>query len=85
MALYRGSAELGPIWPYHGIRILPGPSSFWCDADGQRLPAPAMPGFDTLGTLKILRERGSDYSWFILTKAIIKKEFALSALSRTRI
>jgi predicted oxidoreductase len=67
-----------PIWPNHGIRILPGPSSFWCDADGNRLPAPAMPGFDTLGTLKILRERGSDYSWFILTKAIVKKEFALS-------
>ena len=67
-----------PIWPNHGIRILPGPSSFWCDARGDRLPAPAMPGFDTLGTLKILRDRNSDYSWFILTKAIIKKEFALS-------
>ena len=67
-----------PIWHNHGIRILPGPSSFWCDADGNRLAAPAMPGFDTLGTLKMLRERGSDYSWFILTKAIIKKEFALS-------
>lgn len=67
-----------PIWPNHGIRILPGPSSFWCDAYGNRLAAPAMPGFDTLGTLKMLRERKSDYSWFILTKAIIKKEFALS-------
>lgn len=67
-----------PIWPNHGIRILPGPSSFWCDAEGNRLAAPAMPGFDTLGTLKMLRERKSDYSWFILTKAIIKKEFALS-------
>lgn len=67
-----------PIWPGHGIRILPGPSSFWCDANGDRLHAPAMPGFDTLGTLKMLGERGSGYSWFILTKAIIKKEFALS-------
>ncbi|MGG2475591.1 FAD-binding protein, partial [Rhizobium sp. BR5] len=67
-----------PIWPNHGIRILPGPSSFWCDADGNRLPAPAMPGFDTLGTLKMLGARGSSHSWFILTKAIIKKEFALS-------
>ena len=66
------------IWPGHGIRILPGPSSFWCDADGNRLAAPAMPGFDTLGTLKMLGERGSGHSWFILTKAIIKKEFALS-------
>ncbi len=67
-----------PIWPGHGIRILPGPSSFWCDADGNRLAAPALPGFDTLGTLKMLGERGSGHSWFILTKAIIKKEFALS-------
>lgn len=67
-----------PIWPDHGIRILPGPSSFWCDAHGNRLSAPAMPGFDTLGTLKMLGERGSGHSWFILTKAIIKKEFALS-------
>lgn len=67
-----------PIWPDHGIRILPGPSSFWCDADGNRLAAPAMPGFDTLATLKMLGERGSGHSWFILTKAIIKKEFALS-------
>lgn len=67
-----------PIWPGHGIRILPGPSSFWCDADGNRLAGPAMPGFDTLGTLKMLGERGSGHSWFILTKAIIKKEFALS-------
>lgn len=67
-----------PIWPNHGIRILPGPSSFWCDANGNRLDAPAMPGFDTLGTLKMLGERGSGHSWFILTKAIIKKEFALS-------
>ena len=67
-----------PIWPGHGIRILPGPSSFWCDAGGNRLAAPAMPGFDTLGTLKMLGERGSGHSWFILTKAIIKKEFALS-------
>jgi predicted oxidoreductase len=73
-----GLKNWDPIWPNHGIRILPGPSSFWCDADGNRLPAPAMPGFDTLGTLKILRQRGSDYSWFILTKDIIKKEFALS-------
>lgn len=73
-----GLKNWDPIWPNHGIRILPGPSSFWCDADGNRLPAPAMPGFDTLGTLKILRERDSDYSWFILSKAIIKKEFALS-------
>ncbi|MFA1672880.1 FAD-binding dehydrogenase [Rhizobium mongolense] len=73
-----GVRNWDPIWANHGIRILPGPSSFWCDADGNRFAPPAMPGFDTLATLKAIRASGHDYSWFILTKAIIKKEFALS-------
>src|SRR5229473_437935 len=67
-----------PIWPNHGIRILPGPSSMWLDAVGNRLPAPLFPGFDTLGTLAYLRKTGFDYSWFLLTQRIIKREFALS-------
>lgn len=66
------------IWPKHGIRILPGPSSMWFDAEGNRFPSPNFPGFDTLGTLKAIMETGYDYSWFILTKDIIEKEFALS-------
>ncbi|MGV8938985.1 MAG: FAD-binding dehydrogenase [Allorhizobium sp.] len=73
-----GIRNWDPIWPGHGIRILPGPSSFWCDADGNRFAPPAMPGFDTLSTLKSITSTGHDYSWFILDKAIIKKEFALS-------
>jgi uncharacterized protein len=67
-----------PVWPRHGIRILPGPSSLWLDATGKRLPGPLYPGFDTLGTLEYLRQTGYDHSWFILTKKIIAKEFALS-------
>jgi predicted oxidoreductase len=66
------------IWDNHGIRILPGPSSLWLDATGKRLPAPFFPGFDTLGTLQHLRGTGYDYSWFVLTKKVIEKEFALS-------
>jgi predicted oxidoreductase len=73
-----GLRNWAPIWPNHGIRILPGPSSLWFDAKGNRFEAPAMPGFDTLATLKSILSTGHDYSWFILTKAIIKKEFALS-------
>lgn len=73
-----GLRNWSPIWANHGIRILPGPSSFWCDAEGNRFAAPAMPGFDTLSTLKAITGRGHSHSWFILTKAIIKKEFALS-------
>jgi uncharacterized protein len=37
-----------------------------------------LPGFDTLGTLRRILSTGHDYSWFILTQKIIKKEFALS-------
>ena len=67
-----------PVWPLHAIRILPGPSSMWFDALGNRLPPPLFPGFDTLGTLAHLRRTGHDHSWFILTHRIIGKEFALS-------
>lgn len=73
-----GVRNWNPIWPNHGIRILPGPSSMWFDAKGNRLPAPYLPGFDTLGTLKHILSTGYDYSWFILTEKIIRKEFSLS-------
>lgn len=73
-----GIKNFAPIWPQHGIRILPGPSSMWFDAEGNRFPAPYLPGFDTLGTLAHIQKTGYEYSWFILTQKIIKKEFALS-------
>ncbi|MDQ2815338.1 MAG: FAD-binding dehydrogenase [Actinomycetota bacterium] len=73
-----GIQNWDPIWAGHGIRILPGPSSLWLDARGQRFPAPNFPGFDTLGTLAAIRQTGFDYSWFVLTQKIIEKEFALS-------
>ena len=73
-----GVANWDPVWPQHAIRILPGPSSMWFDALGNRLPAPLFPGFDTLGTLAHLRGTGHDHSWFVLTRKIIGKEFALS-------
>ncbi len=67
-----------PVWPLHGIRILPGPSSVWLDATGRRLPVPLFPGFDTLGTLAHLRTTGHDHSWFVLSRKIVEKEFTLS-------
>ncbi|MFF1632874.1 FAD-binding dehydrogenase [Leifsonia sp. NPDC058248] len=73
-----GIENWNPVWEQHGIRILPGPSSLWLDASGDRLPVPLFPGFDTLGTLEHLRTTGADYSWFVLTQKIIEKEFALS-------
>ncbi|HZU46238.1 MAG TPA: FAD-binding dehydrogenase [Mycobacterium sp.] len=73
-----GITNYDPIWPRHGIRIIPGPSSLWLDANGKRLPAPLYPGFDTLGTLEYIAQSGHDYTWFLLNSRIIEKEFALS-------
>ncbi|MEC9325020.1 MAG: FAD-binding dehydrogenase [Actinomycetota bacterium] len=73
-----GITNYDPIWPMHGIRILPGPSSLWLDATVKRLPAPLYPGFDTLGTLEHIARTGHDYTWFVLNKRIIDKEFGLS-------
>jgi predicted oxidoreductase len=73
-----GITNYDPIWPRHGIRILPGPSSLWLDATGRRLPAPLYPGFDTLGTLEYIAKTGHDYTWFVLNARIIAKEFGLS-------
>jgi len=50
----------------------------WFDAKGKRLPSPLFPGSDTLGQLQYIMGTGYDYSWFVLTQSIIKKEFALS-------
>jgi predicted oxidoreductase len=73
-----GITNWNPIWPLHGIRILPGPSSLWLDARGQLLPGPLYPGFDTLGTLEHIMTTGYEYTWFVLTSKIIEREFALS-------
>ncbi|MEU5997339.1 FAD-binding dehydrogenase [Streptomyces sp. NPDC047197] len=73
-----GIQNWNPIWDNHGIRILPGPSSLWLDARGDRLPVPLFPGFDTLGTLEHIMKSGYEYTWFVLNQRIIGKEFTLS-------
>ena len=73
-----GLANYAPIWPNHGIRVLAAPSSLWFDAKGRRFPNPGVPSYDTLGTLQLIGQSGYDYSWFVLNKKIIDKEFILS-------
>ncbi|WP_406397801.1 FAD-binding dehydrogenase [Streptomyces uncialis] len=73
-----GLHNWNPIWEGHGIRVLPGPSSLWLDARGNRLPVPLFPGFDTLGTLEHLMDTGHEHSWFVLNRRVIGKEFTLS-------
>lgn len=73
-----GMANWDPIWPGHGIRIIPGPSSLWFDAEGNRLPAPLIPGADTVATMKHILGTGHGYSWFVLNASIVAKEFLFS-------
>jgi predicted oxidoreductase len=73
-----GIVNWDPIWPNHAIRIIPGPSSLWLDANGKRLPPPNFPGCDTNASMKEILATGADYSWFVLNQTIIEKEFALS-------
>jgi predicted oxidoreductase len=78
-AYTEGVHNWDPIWPDHAIRILPGPSSMWFDANGRRLRGMSgVPGCDSLGAMKQILATGHDYSWFVLTRSIIAKEFGLS-------
>jgi len=78
-AYTEGIHNWDPIWPDHAIRILPGPSSMWFDANGKRLSGMSgVPGADSIGAMKQILAAGHDYSWFVLTQSIIEKEFALS-------
>ncbi len=77
-----GIRNWDPVWPNHAIRILAAPSTMWFDALGRQLPAPYLPSYDTIGTLRHLRTTPDiaayDHSWFVLNSTIIAKEFALS-------
>ena len=77
-----GIHNWNPVWPGHAIRILSAPSPMWFDALGRQLPAPYLPSYDTLGTLRYLRTTPDieqyDHSWFVLTSTMLAKEFALS-------
>jgi predicted oxidoreductase len=73
-----GLRNWDPIWARHGIRVLPGPVVAVVRRPRAALPRPALPGFDTLSTLRAITATGYDHSWFVLTQTIIEKEFALS-------
>jgi len=67
-----------PLWSQHAIRVLSGPSPLWLDAQGNRLPSPLFPGFDTLSALGHINRTGYNHSWLLLNQSILKREFALS-------
>ncbi|WJY67670.1 FAD-binding dehydrogenase [Corynebacterium auris] len=73
-----GMINWDPVWPGHGIRIIPGPSALWLDATGTRLPTHLFPGSDNIEALAHIGRTGHGYSWFVLNQAIADKEFIFS-------
>ncbi|MFF8653234.1 FAD-binding dehydrogenase [Streptomyces huasconensis] len=73
-----GMKNWNPIWPGHGVRLLPGPSPLWLDATGRRLPPPLFPSHASLPTLRHIRSTRHDHSWFVMTQTMVDREFALS-------
>lgn len=73
-----GIRNFAPIWPRHAIRIIPGPSTLWLDANGNRIPIPLFPGFHTMSSTKAIIDSGYHYSWFVLDESIASKEYILS-------
>ncbi|MHA0039661.1 FAD-binding dehydrogenase [Deinococcus sp. PESE-13] len=73
-----GVRNWDPVWPQHGIRILPGPSSLWLDPSGRRLPFPHIPGASSYDTLRHITTHGYPHTWFLLNRAVINREFGLS-------
>ncbi len=78
-----GVRNFAPIWPGHGIRILPGPSSLWLDPDGRRLPPPYLPGFTTLDTLGHIGRGRFPHTWFVLDRRILHGSSRSRVASRT--
>ena len=77
-AYTEGMTNWNSIWPGHGIRIIPGPSALWLDAEGNRLPTNLFPGTDNLAALAHIGQTGHGYSWFVFNQAIVDKEFIFS-------
>ena len=73
-----GVRNWDPVWPRHAIRILPGPSSLWLGPGGQRLPFPHIPGASSYDTLRHITTHGYPHTWFLLNRAVIKRELGLS-------
>ncbi|MFJ6699510.1 FAD-binding dehydrogenase [Streptomyces sp. NPDC091272] len=73
-----GLANWSPVWPRHGVRVIPGPSPLWLTAEGRRLPPPLFPGHANTQSLGHIARTGHSHSWFLMNQTVADKEFALS-------
>lgn len=68
-----------PEYENHGLSIMPGRSSLWMDALGNRVgPMPLITGFDTHNLCKVTGRLPEQYSWQVMNLKIARKELAAS-------
>lgn len=68
-----------PEYENHGLSLIPGRSSLWMDALGNRIgPMPLMTGFDTHNLCKVTGRLPEQYSWQVMNLKIARKELAAS-------
>ena len=68
-----------PLFPNHGLSLVPGKSPLWVNYQGRRFVDPPLVGsYDTLLLIdRICREK-KKYSWQVMNRKIADKEFAVS-------
>ena len=68
-----------PEYDNHGLSLIPGRSSLWMDALGNRIgPMPLVTGFDTHNLCKVTGRLPEQYSWQVMNLKIARKELAAS-------
>lgn len=74
-----------PRKPDHGLSIVPPRSALWLDWRGERIgPQPLITGFDTRELVTQVCKQERKYSWQILNRRIMEREFAISGAEFNR-
>jgi hypothetical protein len=74
-----GVRHWAPLFPNHGLRLVPAKSPLWVNFQGRRFVDPPLVGsYDSLLLVdRICREK-KKYSWQVMNRKIANKEFAVS-------
>jgi predicted oxidoreductase len=68
-----------PLFPNHGLSLVPGKSPLWVNYQGRRFVDPPLVGsYDTLLLVDRICREEKKYSWQVMNRKIANKEFAVS-------
>ncbi|MBK6639204.1 MAG: FAD-binding dehydrogenase [Rhodocyclaceae bacterium] len=74
-----------PRKPHHGLSLVPPRSALWLNWQGERIgPQPLVTGFDTRDLVTQVCRQERQYSWQVLNRKIMDKEFAISGAEFNR-